>query len=56
MNKKFMIRRRCKCGCGEITNYGKKYIHGHNWEGKKHSNEAKKEYVFSTNGKYKHVR
>jgi G:T-mismatch repair DNA endonuclease (very short patch repair protein) len=24
------IRRRCKCGCGGITNYGKKYIKGHN--------------------------
>ena len=24
------IRRRCLCGCGKITNYGKKYINGHN--------------------------
>lgn len=24
------IRRRCKCGCNGITNYGKKYIWGHN--------------------------
>jgi len=29
------IRRRCSCGCKKITNYGKKYISGHNrrkWE------------------------
>ena len=29
MNKIRKIRRRCKCGCGNITNYGKKYMPGH---------------------------
>ena len=24
------LRRRCKCGCGSITNYGKKWVSGHN--------------------------
>lgn len=28
MQKK--IRRKCKCGCGDITNYGNKYINHHN--------------------------
>ncbi len=29
-----MIRRRCKCGCDRLTNYGKKYVYGHNRKGK----------------------
>jgi len=30
-NNKFkFIKRRCKCGCGKITNPGRKYINGHN--------------------------
>ena len=35
------IRRRCKCGCRGITNYGKKYIHGHHRKNKKHLRESK---------------
>ena len=33
MNK---IIRKCKCGCRGITNYGKKYIRGHNISRSKH--------------------
>lgn len=36
------IHRRCKCGCGKITNCGKKYVRGHNRLGCKHSKESKK--------------
>jgi len=25
------LKRRCKCGCGNRANYGKKWIRGHNW-------------------------
>jgi hypothetical protein len=35
------IRRRCKCGCGGITNYGKIYVLGHQYRGKKHSETHK---------------
>lgn len=30
------IKRRCKCGCGSITNYGKIYVCGHNNKGRKY--------------------
>ena len=55
MSKK--IHRRCKYGCGEIANYGKKYIHGHhafgitNSLGYKHSDETKKKISLSETGK-----
>jgi len=45
-----MIRRRCKCGCGGITNYGKKYIHGHNWKNKNRSDETRKKMSLSQMG------
>ena len=52
------IRRKCKCGCGRITNPGKKYIHGHNSvcnKGCKRSEESKIKNSISmignTNGK-----
>ena len=40
MNKK--IRRRCRCGCGSITNYGRIYINNHHRLGKRFSEEHKK--------------
>jgi len=49
----YRIRRRCSCGCGSITNYGKKYISGHNrkWEGKKHTEETKRKISLANAGK-----
>lgn len=35
------IRRRCKCGCKEITNPGRMYIQHHHRRGKKLSAETK---------------
>jgi len=35
------ICRRCKCGCGEITNLGKKWIFGHHMRGRKLTKEWK---------------
>jgi len=29
------IRRYCKCGCGNITNPGRKWLHGHTWKNRK---------------------
>lgn len=50
------IHRRCKCGCGGITNYGKKYIWGHNWRNKKHSKEHRKKLSLSRMGLSKEPR
>lgn len=50
------IRRRCKCSCGDITNYGKVYIWGHNafgnanWFGQKHSEKSKLKMSLSHKG------
>lgn len=50
------IRRRCKCGCKGITNYGKRYINGHaNLDGTyrlghKHSDKTKKKMSLSRMG------
>lgn len=38
---KAKIHRRCKCGCRQITNPGRKYINGHHWQGKHHTEESK---------------
>lgn len=35
------IHRRCKCGCGQVTNPGKKWIRGHNKIGIKPSEKTK---------------
>ena len=33
---------KCKCGCGkEVTKEGNVFINGHNWKGKKHSEDTK---------------
>ena len=32
----------CKCGCGQEVKVGNKYINGHYWKGKKHSEEVRK--------------
>lgn len=38
---KTQIKRRCACGCGEVTNYGKRYIYRHGTKGMKLSKETK---------------
>ena len=48
---KTKIRRRCKCGCGGIANYGKKYVHGHHRRDEIHSIESIKKMIGNTNGK-----
>lgn len=35
------IRRRCECGCNNITNYGKKWINGHCQKDRRRSKETK---------------
>ena len=35
------IKRRCKCGCGQITNPGRKWIYHHHRRNSKQSKEAK---------------
>jgi len=35
------ITQKCQCGCGQIVNPGRKYIHGHNRKGKKFSDKQK---------------
>lgn len=45
------IRRKCKCGCGEITNSGRVYIYNHHLRGKKHSVETIKKISESKKGK-----
>lgn len=45
------IRRKCKCGCREITNFGKKYVWHHYWVGKKLSEETKRKISLSNMGK-----
>lgn len=45
------IKRRCKCGCGNITNCGRKWIRGHGWTGKKFSEEHKKNLSIAHKGK-----
>jgi hypothetical protein len=40
----------CQCGCGEEVKSGNKYINGHYWIGKKHSEETKKKMSESKRG------
>jgi hypothetical protein len=49
---KTKIHRRCACGCGAITNLGKKVIHGHNqpWKGKHHSKRTKQKISLTKEG------
>lgn len=53
MESKTKIRRKCKCGCGGITNYGKKWVVGHHSH--KHTQKSKRKMSLSamgnTNGK-----
>jgi len=51
VKKKRKIRRRCKCGCGSITNYGKKYLRGHHRRNIKLSKEMKKKIGKGNKGK-----
>lgn len=44
------IRRRCKCGCGGITNYGKMYVLGHQNRGQKFSETHKKNISLARKG------
>jgi len=44
------IRRKCKCGCGKITNPGRKYISGHNMIGSKLSKETKRKISLAGKG------
>lgn len=44
------IKRLCACGCGGITNYGKKYISGHNSKGKKFSKKHKRKLSLANKG------
>ena len=46
------ILRRCKCGCGGVTNPGRRYIHGHNNRGVKFSEEHKRKISQSEEGKF----
>jgi len=51
--KRKLIRRICGCGdCGRITNYGKRYISGHNKPmlGKKQSDATKKKMAVASKG------
>ena len=42
---------KCKCGCGqEVTKESNRYILGHNWKGKKHSEESKEKMSDSLKG------
>ena len=45
-----MIRRKCSCGCGSITNPGCKYIYGHNRKGVEFSKEHKKKLSLANKG------
>lgn len=45
------IIRLCKCGCGEITNCGRKFINYHFWRNKEYSAKARKRLSLANKGK-----
>lgn len=47
---KIKPQRKCACGCGKLANPGMTYIRGHNWKGRKHSDEAKLKMSISQTG------
>jgi len=47
------LKRRCKCGCGEITSPGRKWIPGHNFKGANNPRVIR-DITGKNNPKYKH--